>query len=48
MIAARRFTAIIGGKEKKFLPGDPVTQAEAKEINAKAKKLVKNGKAKTA
>jgi len=46
MKAAVKFTAIIGGKEKTFLPGDPITADEAKELNLKAKPglVAKSGK----
>jgi len=37
MKALVKFTAVIKGKEKVFLPGDPITPDEAKEINLKAK-----------
>jgi len=37
MKAAVKFTAIIKGKEKTFLPGDPISSEEAKELNLKAK-----------
>lgn len=32
MIAATRFAAILGGVERRFQPGDKITEAEAKEL----------------
>jgi|18_taG_2_1085343.scaffolds.fasta_scaffold38468_2 hypothetical protein len=33
MIAARTFAGVVKGKEKTFTKGDPITNAEAKEMN---------------
>ena len=37
MICARKFTGIIGGKEKDFRPGDTITAADAKELGLSEK-----------
>jgi len=46
MKAAVKFIGVVQGKEKTFLPGDPITSDEAKELNLKAKPglVVKSGK----
>ncbi len=51
-VADRRFSGVIDGAEKIFRPGDPITEAEAKELaldakprlaKPQAKKDAKNG-----
>ena len=32
MIAARAFSGVVGGVERRFRPGDPITADEAKEM----------------
>lgn len=35
--AIRKFTGILAGREKVFRPGDPITEAEAKEMGLASK-----------
>lgn len=37
MFAARKFVGIIGGKEKTFAAGAPITKKQADELNLAAK-----------
>ena len=37
MRAARKFTGVVGGKEKTFAKGDPITAKEAKELGLDGK-----------
>ena len=37
MIALRAFIGVVGGVEKSFAPGDPITKAEATEMGLAGK-----------
>lgn len=45
MIALVKFSSVVGGKEKTFLPGDKISADEATEMDLKNKpKLAKKSK----